>query len=309
MPLPTPLYTAAQGRALDTYAIHTLGVPGYTLMKRAGEAALRFLRTRWPTAHSIVIVCGGGNNGGDGYVLARFAQAAGLTVTVLAATPVEVLRGDAQQACLDFKSSGGRMQQFAAPLLAEGEVIVDALLGTGLSTAVRPEAAAIIRAINASERPVFALDVPSGLDSDRGVALGDAVRATGTVCFIALKTGLFVGDGPDFAGNLFFDDLEVVAPATPAFRPRLERIIEAEAARALPPRARGEQGRLWPCADRRQRRWDAGGGAPVGRGLFARGRGARDGGRGAGKRGRHRLRMPRTHLSTRHPRRRPHGCA
>ena len=238
MPLPTPLYTAAQGRALDAYATQTLGVPGYTLMKRAGEAALRFLRTRWPTAHSIVIVCGGGNNGGDGYVMARFAQAAGLTVTVLAATPVEVLRGDAQQACLDFKSSGGRMQLFAAPLLAEGEVIVDALLGTGLATAVRSEAAAIIHAINVSERPVFALDVPSGLDSDRGVALGDAVRATGTVCFITLKTGLFVGDGPDFAGNVFFDDLEVVAPATPEFRPRLERIIEAEAARALPPRAR-----------------------------------------------------------------------
>jgi NAD(P)H-hydrate epimerase len=118
MPLPTPLYTTAQGRALDAYAIGTLGVPGYTLMKRAGEAALRYLRTRWPTAHGIVIVCGGGNNGGDGYVLARFAQAAGLTVTVLAASPVEALRADARQAYLDFKASGGRLQTFAAPLLA-----------------------------------------------------------------------------------------------------------------------------------------------------------------------------------------------
>jgi hydroxyethylthiazole kinase-like uncharacterized protein yjeF len=238
MPLPTSLYTTAQARALDSYAIDTLGVPGYTLMKRAGEAALRYLRTRWPTAHSIVIVCGGGNNGGDGYVLARFAQAAGLTVTVLAASPVEALRGDAQQACQDFRASGARLQPFAAPLLGEGEVIVDALLGTGLSAAVRPQAAAIIRAINQAERPIFALDVPSGLDSDRGVALGDTVRATGTVCFITLKTGLFVGDGPDFAGNVFFDDLEIAPPATPQFRPRLERITETEAARALPPRAR-----------------------------------------------------------------------
>src|SRR3984957_18640881 len=122
MPLPTPLYTTAQGRALDAYAIDTLGVAGYTLMKRAGEAALRYLRTCWPTAHAIVIVCGGGNNGGDGYVLARFAQAAGLTVTVLSATPVEALRADARQACLDFKASGGRMQPFAAPRLADGEV-------------------------------------------------------------------------------------------------------------------------------------------------------------------------------------------
>src|ERR1700679_3465523 len=98
MPLPTPLYNTAQGRALDAYAIGTLGVPGYTLMKRAGEAALRYLRTRWPTAHGIVIVCGGGNNGGDGYVLARFAQAAGLTVSALAATPPEQLQGDVRHA-------------------------------------------------------------------------------------------------------------------------------------------------------------------------------------------------------------------
>jgi NAD(P)H-hydrate epimerase len=237
MPLPTPLYTAAQARALDRYAIDTLGVPGYTLMKRAGEAALRYLRTRWPTAHSIVIVCGGGNNGGDGYVLARFAQAAGLTVSVLAASPPEALRGDAQQAYLDFKASG-RIQPFAPALLGEGEVVVDALLGTGLSTAVRQDAAEVIRAVNASGRPVFALDVPSGLDADRGVALGEAVRATGTVCFVALKTGLFVGDGPDFAGNVFFDDLEIAPPAEVAFTPRLERITDAQSARALPARAR-----------------------------------------------------------------------
>ena len=78
MALPTGLYSAAQVRALDAYAIDQLGVPGYTLMKRAGEAALRYLRSRWPTAYRVVIVCGSGNNGGDGYVLARFAQAASL---------------------------------------------------------------------------------------------------------------------------------------------------------------------------------------------------------------------------------------
>jgi NAD(P)H-hydrate epimerase len=248
MPLPTALYSAAQVRALDAYAINTLAVPGYTLMKRAGEAALRYLRTRFATAHRIVIVCGGGNNGGDGYVLARFAQAAGLTVTVLAAVPLEALRGDARQACLDFKASGGLIQPFAASLLSEGDVVVDALFGTGLAAAVRAEAAKVIHAINAAGRPVFALDVPSGLDSDRGVALGEAVRATSTVCFVALKTGLFVGDGPDFAGNVFFDHLEIAAPATEAFRPRLTRIVEGEVARALPPRERaankGDFGRV-----------------------------------------------------------------
>ncbi|HEY5102916.1 MAG TPA: NAD(P)H-hydrate dehydratase [Steroidobacteraceae bacterium] len=248
MPLPTSLYSASQARALDAYAMNALGLAGYTLMKRAGEAALRYLRTRFPTAHNIAIVCGGGNNGGDGYVFARFAQAAGLTVSVLAVVPIEALHGDAHQACLDFKASNGRIAPFAAPLLAPCDVIVDALLGTGLTSAVRAEAGAVIRAMNACGKPIFALDVPSGLDSDRGAALGEAVRAAGTVCFVALKTGLFVGDGPDFAGNVFFDHLEIEPPATDEFRPRLTRIVEAEAVRALPPRARaankGDFGRV-----------------------------------------------------------------
>src|SRR3569833_2222527 len=98
MALPIALYSTAQVRALDAHAIKALGIPGYTLMKRAGEAALRFLRTRWPMAHRIVIVCGGGNNGGDGYVLARIAHAAGLKVTVLAGIPPGQLRGAAQLA-------------------------------------------------------------------------------------------------------------------------------------------------------------------------------------------------------------------
>ncbi|MFO7277549.1 MAG: NAD(P)H-hydrate dehydratase [Pseudomonadota bacterium] len=239
MALPTVVYSTAQVRALDAYAIETLGIPGYTLMKRAGEAALRFLRIRWPTAYSVVIVCGGGNNGGDGYVLARFAQAAGFTVTVLAAVPPEKLQGDARQACEDFASSGGRIVPFSPDLLGEGEVIVDALLGTGLKSTVRPEAAEVIRAINAAQRPVFSIDVPSGLDSDAGVALGAAVTADCTVTFVGLKTGLFIGDGPVHAGTVFFDDLEISVPPTPEFAPRLERITEAEIHAALPRRPRG----------------------------------------------------------------------
>src|SRR5688572_25435819 len=156
MALPVALYSAAQVRALDAYAIETLGIPGYTLMKRAGEAALRYLRTRWPMSHRIVIVCGGGNNGGDGYVVARFAQAAGLTVTVLAAVPPDTLRGDARQAHSDWLSSGGQVQPFTAELLAHGDVIVDTLLGTGLHSTVRDESAAVIRAINAAGRKVLA---------------------------------------------------------------------------------------------------------------------------------------------------------
>src|SRR5262249_48811307 len=122
MALPVALYSTAQVRALDAHAINELKVPGYVLMKRAGEAALRYLRTRWPMSHRIVIVCGHGNNGGDGYVLARFAQAAGLTVTVLAAAEPEQLKGDAQHAYEDFRSSGGAIKPFAADELSAGDV-------------------------------------------------------------------------------------------------------------------------------------------------------------------------------------------
>src|SRR5215813_1262340 len=117
MALPIALYSTSQVRALDAHAIDVQGIPAYTLMKRAGEAALRYLRSRWPTAHRIVIVCGGGNNGGDGYVVARFAQAAGLTITALAAVPADTLQGDVRQAYSDFMASGGNVQPFSAQLL------------------------------------------------------------------------------------------------------------------------------------------------------------------------------------------------
>jgi ADP-dependent NAD(P)H-hydrate dehydratase / NAD(P)H-hydrate epimerase len=246
MALPIALYSTAQVRSLDAYAINELKIPGYTLMKRAGEAALRCLRTRYPVAHRIVIVCGGGNNGGDGYVLARFAQAAGLTVRVLSATAPEELRGDARQAHADLRASGGTVRPFAAEQLGAGEVIVDALLGTGLSGGVRADLVPVIRAINACALPVFALDVPSGLDADTGAVAGDAVRAEATVTFVGLKTGLFVGDGPEYAGTVFFDDLELTA--APGQQPRLTRIAEAEIHAALPRRPRaankGDFGRV-----------------------------------------------------------------
>jgi NAD(P)H-hydrate epimerase len=240
MSSPSALYSVSQVRALDAYAIGTLGVSGYTLMKRAGEAALRALRSRWPRALRIAVVTGGGNNGGDGYVLARFGHAAGLQMTVLAAVPPERLRGDARQAAADYRTSGGDIHAFSAATLAQADVIVDALLGTGLDRPVQPELAGVIRAINDAQRPVFALDLPSGLNGDTGSVMGAAVRADSTISFVALKVGLFIGEGPDHAGRVLLDDLEVVAPAAEAaFEPVLERLSDTEITRTLPRRARG----------------------------------------------------------------------
>lgn len=247
MTSPQLLYSVAQVRALDAAAI-AQGTDAYTLMRRAGEAALRALRSRWPRAMSLTVVTGSGNNGGDGYVLARFAQAAGLGATVLAAVPPEQLRDEARTACEEYRASGGRIAPFEAGGLAEAEVVVDALLGTGLRAAVRPPLAQVIEQINASRRPVLALDVPSGLNADSGAVMGAAVCADCTISFVGLKTGLFLDAGPEHVGRLIFDDLGVNAPEQAAFRPVLERLGEPDVLRALPARRhaanKGDFGRV-----------------------------------------------------------------
>jgi NAD(P)H-hydrate epimerase len=243
MALPDFLYSTAQVRALDAHAINEVGIPGYELMQRAGAAALRYLRIRWPMAHELVIVCGGGNNGGDGYVVARLARAAGLNASVLAVVPPEKLRGDAATAYTHFRDSAGPIRRYEPALLAGADVIVDALLGTGLAGTVREDMARVIRDINSAARPVLAIDVPSGLDSDSGMPLGDCVRAGCTVSFVGLKTGLFLGEGPQWAGTVSFDDLGVTAPRTAEFAPQLTRIVAEEIRQALPRHRRLRAGR------------------------------------------------------------------
>ncbi len=148
------------------------------------------------------------------------------------------------------------MHPFDAALLGLGDVIVDALLGTGLRGPVRAGLISVIRAINQSGKPVFALDVPSGLDGDTGTVPGEeAVRAEATVTFVGLKTGLFVGDGPEFAGTIFCDDLEISPPpvrTAGAAAHAHRRGRDPRGAAAAP--ALLQQGRLRPRAHRRWRR-------------------------------------------------------
>ncbi len=245
---PTAIYSAAQVRALDAFEIEQRRVPGYTLMTRAAQAALELLRARWPQARRIAVVCGAGNNGGDGYVLARLAQAAGLEALVLAATPPDKLSGDARRAQEDWVAAGGRAHPFAADALPGCDVIVDGLLGTGFHPPARAETLAVIRAINAPRRPVLALDIPSGVDADSGAVHEEAVRAEITLSFVGFKAGLFIGAGAEHAGVVLLDDLGVVAPAQREFAPLMRRIDEAEIVQALPRRARdahkGTNGRV-----------------------------------------------------------------
>jgi NAD(P)H-hydrate epimerase len=196
--LPERIFSAAQVRELERLAIETCGVTDYGLMCRAGGAALRVVERRWPEARSLAIVCGAGNNAVDGLVLARLAQAAGRhSVTVLLVVPAERFKGAAAQAAADCRAAGIAFAAFDALALGDADVIVDALLGTGLARPVGDDFQAAIDAINSAARPVLALDLPSGLDADSGWPSPVAVRATATVTFLGLKQGLFLGAAVD----------------------------------------------------------------------------------------------------------------
>lgn len=200
--LPSALYTAEQVRYLDRLAMQHIGITGYELMQRAGCAALAVLQERWPKARRIAVVAGPGNNGGDGYVLARYARDAGMAVDLYALVPVERLAGDAARAAHDFIAAGGIPLEGAGLDLQRYEVLVDGVFGTGLTRP--PEGAGLeaVRALNAAGKPVLALDLPSGLAADTGAVPGEAVRAAVTVSFIGLKRGLYTGNGPDHCGEI-----------------------------------------------------------------------------------------------------------
>jgi hydroxyethylthiazole kinase-like uncharacterized protein yjeF len=246
--LPVAVHTADQVRALDRHAIDDLQIPSYTLMTRAGEAALGALRSCWPSAQRIAVVCGPGNNGGDGYVLARLAREQRLEVVAIGLHEPARLQGDARRAHDDFLAAGGTVRAWHANCLRGTDVVVDAIFGVGLSRAVAGVAAEAIAAINGSDAHVLALDIPSGLHADTGDILGDAVRAERTVTFIGLKLGFYLGEGPNCVGIVMFDALELPPQALAQVEAAALRIDEEAIAALLPPRRRtahkGQQGNV-----------------------------------------------------------------
>jgi NAD(P)H-hydrate epimerase len=237
VPTVAAIYTAGQVRGLDRRAIDECGIPGYELMTRAGHATLNALKALWPAVRSVTVLCGPGNNGGDGYVVARLARAQSLRVTVVALGDPQALTGDARRACADFLAAGGRCEPWHAAALGS-DVIVDALFGIGLTRDIDGEAAAMIEAANASGRPIVAVDVPSGLHADTGALLGVAVHAALTVTFIGRKLGCFVGEGPDRVGRLVLDDLDVPAETFAGTEPVALLLGDEAPLRALPRRSR-----------------------------------------------------------------------
>ncbi len=233
--LPAELYTAAQVRELDRLAIEECGIPSLTLMERAGAAALDVLVSRYPEARSPVIVCGGGNNGGDGYVLARLAQQAGLKARLVALVEPDRLKGDAAASAQKYLQTGG----VETALATDGaDLIVDALLGSGLNRPVEGIFAEAIKQINGAAARALALDIPSGLNADTGAIQGNAVRADATITFIGLKRGLFTAAGPELCGEILFSDLETPAGIHAGVSPGARLVDPDEVMHCLPPRAR-----------------------------------------------------------------------
>ena len=215
------LYTAEQVRNLDHCAIHEHGIPGIKLMKHAGRTAFEILLKRWPQPDAITVLCGSGNNGGDGYIIAALAAQRRIPVTVAYVADPEGLNGDAKLAYEFARREGVIMMPFDACMTLQG-VVVDALLGTGLKGEVRDAYGSAITAINNSGLPVLAVDIPSGLSADTGAELGCSVRADITVTFIGMKQGLVSGAGPARCGDLVFDDLAVPAEVYSGTTPSAE---------------------------------------------------------------------------------------
>ncbi len=206
--LPLALYRAEQVRLFDRIAIEECGLDGAALMQTAGEAVFAAMLGRWPALQHITVLCGTGNNAGDGFVIAQLARAADIEVTVLQLGDASRLQGDAKVYADQVRDL---TEDFAGDLPRRTDLIIDALLGTGLERDVEGSWAVAIEAMNARAAPTVSVDIPSGLSSDRGAILGVAVRAQLTVTFIGLKQGLFTGQGPACSGDIVFNGLSVPA--------------------------------------------------------------------------------------------------
>jgi len=213
--------TREQVRELDRRATQDYGIPSVVLMENAGRgAALVAAEMLGKTGgKSVVIFCGKGNNGGDGYVVARHLRNLGAGVEVVVACPPEEIESESDAGvnlCIIRKmglplhiASDENGQFLAGDLAKKADLIVDALLGTGLSGEVREPYLSLIRLINAADKPVLSIDIPSGLDANTGNVLRAAVRATRTATFVLPKVGFDVAEGPAHVGCVTVVDIGV----------------------------------------------------------------------------------------------------
>jgi ADP-dependent NAD(P)H-hydrate dehydratase / NAD(P)H-hydrate epimerase len=215
------VYTPAQVRELDRRATEQQGIAGYELMCRAGQAAFEIGLARYTQARHWLVLCGAGNNAGDGYVIARLARAAGCEVTAVAVADPLRLKGDARKAFEDFRAAGGETQPYDPVSCPAGDLLVDALFGTGLDRELEGLYLAAVNGVNRAGKPVLAVDIPSGINGLTGAVMGAAVQADITVSFVGLKLGLFLAEGLNHAGEMCFADLGIAPELSADLLPAL----------------------------------------------------------------------------------------
>lgn len=268
------LVTAAQMRELDRLTIEQYGTPGHVLMERAGAGATEALLMAFPDVQArrtsrsksyptVLVIAGKGNNGGDGFVIARLLKKKGIACEVVLAAKRTDVKGDARRNLLAFVRMRGRVSEVTQrdqlavvnKKLTQASLIVDALLGTGLNAPVRGLPAALIELMNASGIPILAVDVPSGLDADRGVPLGTAVQAAVTTSFAYPKLGQVVYPGVQLGGRLIVIDIGIATEAVAEVDPCI-KLLSKETMRALiqprqPETHKGNFGHLFVLAGAR----------------------------------------------------------
>jgi NAD(P)H-hydrate epimerase len=245
--IPHSIWHADDLRHAEKEAADSLGITLYELMQRAGEAAINVTRTAYPESSHWLILCGHGNNGGDGYVVARLAVAAGIHVTLLALESDKPLPEEASAAREAWLNAGGVIHATDIVWPEEIDVIIDGLLGTGLRSAPRDPVATLIARANAHSAPVVALDIPSGLMAQTGTTPGAVIQAAHTVAFISLKPGLLTGKARDVTGTLHHNALGLESWLA-GQETHVSRVDASLLAQWLPPRRptshKGDHGRL-----------------------------------------------------------------
>ena len=233
----TSLYLAAQIREIDRITIDERRIPGLTLMRRAADACVSALIQRWPEPAKVAVLCGSGNNAGDGFIIAGLLANRGVRTSVGLVGRMPEADSDAGAACRFCRDSGVGVVT-ASEAMHDADVIVDALLGTGITGELRPGYAEVIAAVNRGSWKVLSVDLPSGLSSDTGNLQGSAVRADVTVTFIGRKLGLLTADGPEVTGELLFADLDVPDDVLAEVEPAATVLDFESLVRRLPPRHR-----------------------------------------------------------------------
>lgn len=233
----TPLYQTQQIRELETLVQERFSLSGYSLMQRAGKAAFDFLQKRWPQVQKVAVFCGRGNNGGDGYLTALIAKERGLQVRIWQVGDHSELSEETKQAKEACEQANISIQPYHAQVeIGRPDLVIDAICGIGIQDQLREDVIALVERIQALNVPIFAIDMPTGIDADTGRLLGAAVKATATITFIGLKLGLFTGQGTSYAGEIVLNDLQLPSELFSYVHPVADKVQLAYFASYLKPR-------------------------------------------------------------------------